>query len=66
MFGEAQDDGFARGMDTWMTGGADVEGEGFARVGRERVMCNRGERIEKVKGKEKGEGREISSCYLNY
>ena len=39
-----------------MTGGVDVEGDGFALVGRERVMCNGGERTEKVKGKEKGEG----------
>jgi hypothetical protein len=37
-----------------MMGNVNVEGDGFARVGRERVMYNRGERIEKVE--EKGEG----------
>ena len=42
-----------RGMDTCMMGNVNVEGDGFARVGRERVMYDRGERMEKVK--EKGE-----------
>jgi hypothetical protein len=37
-----------------MMGNVNVEGDGFARVSRERVMYNRGERIEKVE--EKGEG----------
>jgi len=36
-------------MDTCMMGNVNVGGDGFARVGRERVMYHRGERIEKVK-----------------